>query len=141
MSRNKKVLSVICALFIALVCVIPNASVAAKAVGGISPYMTYIKSASCTVDVSGIGPAASAWVRGYTTATKTEVTVELQVKTLLWWSTVGSTTESSNSSYCYADYSAPLTSGKTYRAVATVTVWEGSQSETQTVESQPEVAP
>lgn len=137
MSKFKKSICLLCALAFALGCV----SMTARADYGISPYMTYIKSASCMIDVSGATPVASAWVMGYSTASKCQVTVELQVKTLFWWSSVGSDTQTSYSSYCSANYSAPLTSGRTYRAVATVTVWEGDLSETQTITSSEKVAP
>ena len=96
----------------------------------------------CALNVSSTTATVNAWVQAYSDATKTEVKVELQEQYLFFfWTTVDSWSASSNDIYCRASGSSPITSGKTYRAVATVTAWVGSDSETQTITTESKTAP
>ena len=73
--------------------------------------------------------------------TKCKIQIQLQKKTLLWWTTVEtwSKTEMSDHASIYVTHAA--TSGTTYRAVATITVWSGNTTETTSATSQAVKAP
>lgn len=83
-----------------------------------------------------------AYVYGYSgLATKCEVAVKLQVKTLgLFWTTVGTWNDSRHGDYAAVSGTATVTTGKSYRTVATVTVWNGSSAESRTLTSETVVA-
>ena len=66
-------------------------------------------------------------------ATKCKVRAELQEKSGTYaWTTVDFWTDQQNGTWAEVDETAAVTSGKTYRVKATVTVWAGSQSESKT---------
>ena len=97
-------------------------------------YSLYIGDSNCSLDISGRTAYLSAWVEGYPgEATKCKVRAELQEKSGTYaWTTVDFWTDQQNGTWAEVDETATVTSGKTYRVKATVTVWAGSQSESQT---------
>ena len=138
MPTTKKVISAFCATILFLMCTI---STACASNTGINPYMDHIALGQCSLDIDGTTAKVNAWVEGRTDVTRTEVTVELQEQYLLFfWKTIDSWSNNSYSSYCRVSASTSVTSGKTYRAVATVTAWAGSDSETQTMTTETTVA-
>ena len=86
------------------------------------------------MDISGRTAYINAWVSGQTSvATKCKVRAELQEKSGTYaWTTVDFWTDQQNGTWAEVDETAAVTSGKTYRVKATVTVWAGSQSESKT---------
>ena len=100
----------------------------------ITPYFLYIKGQDCILDISGRTAYINAWVSGQTSvATKCKVRAELLEKSGTYaWTTVDFWTDQQNGTWAEVDETAAVTSGKTYRVKATVTVWAGSQSESQT---------
>lgn len=110
----------------------PDATVESE----IMPRMQYIYDADLDFSVSNGTAYLYAVVNGHSAvATKCEVTIELQKKGLLFWDTVETWTSTENGRRAEVDVSCGVTAGGTYRAVATVTVWSGSDSETQTMTS------
>ena len=102
----------------------------------IMPMMEYIFDADYDFTINNGVAGMYALVRGNSEkATKCQVTVELQEKGLLLWSTVDTWTATENGRRAELDISRTVTAGKTYRMVTTVTVWSGSDSETKTMTS------
>ena len=93
----------------------------------ITPYFLYIKGQDCILDISGRTAYINAWVSGQTSvATKCKVRAELQEKSGTYaWTTVDFWTDQQNGTWAEVDETAAVTSGKTYRVKATVTVWAG----------------
>ncbi len=142
MSIKKRIVAAFLCVFACLtVFPAPQAQAADAAVvnpqsSQVMPLMEYIYDASHKFYISDGAAMVYARVRGNSSvATKCKVTVELQEKGLIFWSTVKSwsATESGRSAELNASYE--VTSGKSYRIVTTVTVWSGSDSETQTITS------
>lgn len=103
----------------------------------ISPYMLYINRAKCNLDTSGTTALVECYVAGNPiSATKAKIVAELQVKSGSNWLTVKTWTVTENDYEAIVDESYTITKGNTYRVKATMTVWEGSQSETQTFYSE-----
>lgn len=101
---------------------------------GIAPYMLYIVDARCTLSISGTTATVNAWVIGDDfDATKAKVVAELQEKDGNSWTTIATWTDTQNAYRASVNKTKSITRGKTYRVKATVTVWEGSASETQTI--------
>ena len=102
----------------------------------IMPMMEYILDTDYDFTITNGVASMYSLVRGNSEkATKCEVTVELQEKGLLLWSTVDTWTATENGRRAELDISRTVTAGKTYRMVTTVTVWSGSDSETKTMTS------
>lgn len=140
MFRKESRLAVALCLVLCMVAIpVPQAMAAAPTTGGeteIMPLMEYINDADYDFVISDGTASMYAMVRGqYPTATKCEVVVELQKKGLLFWDTVESWTVTKDGRSAEVDVSHKVTAGKTYRMVATVTVWSGSDSETKTMTS------
>ena len=117
----------------------PAASAAAlpqstPGVQDITPYFLYIGDSNCSLDISGRTAHLSARVKGYSgEATKCKVRAELQEKSGTFsWTTVETWTDQRDGFRASVSETAAVTSGKTYRVKATVTVWAGSQSESRT---------
>ena len=107
----------------------------------VSPRMTYISDSSCNLSIRNGQASVSGSVSGYIgEATKCSITIELQEKSGLSWTTVGTWSNSAKSDYTSASGSKSVTAGKTYRARASVTVWAGSKSESQTVTTSKQTA-
>jgi len=99
--------------------------------------LQYISTAKCNLTISNGSANISSAVRGTPgSTTKCRITLSLQQKSLLWWSTVESWEKTELSYQTTLNTSCLVVSGKTYRAIAVVTVWNGSNSETTTVVSQ-----
>ena len=142
MSIKKRILAAFLCVFACLtVFPAPQAQAAGAAVinpqsSQVMPLMEYIYEAGHKLHVSDGQATVYAFVRGNSSvATKCKITVELQEKGLIFWSTVKSwsATESGRSAELTAFQE--VTSGKSYRLTTTVTVWSGSDSETQTFTS------
>lgn len=138
MKKWKNMVASLCIMAVMVVCAAP---VVHAANGGISLFMEHIAEGSCSLYVSSTTGRVNAYVQGRTDVTKTEVEVELQERHFLFfWTTVETWSSTSNSDYCRASGSVDVTSGNTYRAVATLTAWVGSSSETQTITTESRVA-
>ena len=142
-NRAKKAAAAVCLGAVVLTSV-PAVAAMATAVepvtqqteSGIAPYMLYIVDANCTLSISGTAATVNAWVIGDDfDATKAKVVAELQEKDGNSWTSIATWTDTQNSSYASVYKTKSITKGKTYRVKATVTVWEGSASETQTIYS------
>lgn len=131
--------AVLCMVLCMMVFPIPQAMAAAPEAGGdteIMPMMEYIYDAKHNFVISDGNAVMYALVRGNSDkATKCEITVELQEKGVLFWDTVETWTITESGRSAVFNESHEVTSGKTYRMVATVTVWSGTDSETQTMTS------
>ncbi|MBR5321507.1 MAG: hypothetical protein IKU41_06670 [Clostridia bacterium] len=139
--KTKKLVASIC-MGAAVLTSVPAVSWADTAVESINernyevaPCMMYIADANSSLSVSGTTATVNCWVEGNIGATKAKVVAELQMKSGSTWVTVGTWTDIQNSDEASVKASKAVTKGNTYRVKATVTVWEGSQSETQTVYS------
>lgn len=109
--------------------------------GEIVPYAMYIKDKGCTLDLSGKTAKPDAWVKGQAgVVTKCMVELELQEKVGSRWETVDVWIDIQNATMAEASGSYTMTAGRTYRAVATVTVWAGDASETVTLTSEEKTA-
>ena len=99
--------------------------------------MDYIYDADYDFVVSNGKASMYAVVRGHSSkATKCEVTVELQEKGIIFWDTIRSWTETENGRRAELDVSYNVTTGKSYRMVTTVTVWNGNDSESRSMTSE-----
>lgn len=142
MNNAKKAAAAVC-LGVVVLTSVPAVAMAATAEpitqqteSGIAPYMLYIVDARCTLSISGTTATVNAWVIGDDfDATKAKVIAELQEKDGNSWTSIATWTDTQNGNYASVDKTKSITRGKTYRVKATVTVWEGSASETQTIYS------
>lgn len=147
-SKMKKTAATVClgAAVLALTPAVSMAETAMKSVNAqtenaISPYMLYIRQTTSVLSISGTTATVDCSTLGVVgEATKAKIIAELQVKNGSSWTTVETWTDTQNSyrASVYEAYS--VTKGKTYRVKATATVWEGSQSEIQTVFSNEKTA-
>ncbi len=138
MPISNKLLATLCSITLLCMCTISPASATNE---GITPYMEHIALGQCALNIDNSIATVNAWVRGNEGTTKTTVEVELQEQFLLFfWQTVDTWSSNSSSTYCRAFGTRSVTSGKTYRAVATVTAWVGNDSETQTITTETVVA-
>lgn len=102
----------------------------------IAPYMLYISDWGNKLTISGRTATVDCFVKGQIgEATKAKVVAELQEKNGSSWSTIATWTDTQNAYKASVYETKSVTAGKTYRVKATVTVWEGTKSETQTVYS------
>ena len=132
-SKQKKVIAAFC--LCAMLLVPGQAVFAAEAESDyeIAPMMTYIVDYSIVISKSGTTVNVDAKVNGdYFDATKAKVIAELQVKNGNDWIPVGLWTDTQDDYQARVVESYDGVSGHTYRVKATVTVWEGSASETVT---------
>lgn len=107
----------------------------------IMPRMTYINDAKCYFYIEDSVASVEAFVRGYpSTATKCEITVELQEKSFLRWKTIETWSDEQDGSRADIYESVEVTEGNSYRTVTTVTVWSGTESETKSLTSDTIVA-
>lgn len=104
--------------------------------GDVELYMTYINDADCTFSISNGTAKINAWVRGQSgNSTKCQIVVNLQEKSGLSWKTVQTWSDTQNGRKATVNASQKVTSGKNYRITATVTVWNGSKSESKPMTS------
>lgn len=118
-------------------------TIAMDGTAAVMPCMEYINDSQCQFSINGSTANVYAFVSGASgLVTKCEITVELQERSLMFfWNPVETWTCSKSGYEAELEETASVTSGTTYRAVATVTVWSGSQSETQTLTSDSVKAP
>lgn len=136
--KMKKAAAAIC-LGAAVLTSVPAVSFAETAVepvnqqdNDIAPRMQYISSAECSLRIDGTTATVDAWVDGHVfTATKAKVIAELQRKNGSSWLPVAIWTDTQDGYRAHLWETKTVSNG-TYRVKATVTVWEGNQSETQT---------
>ena len=89
----------------------------------IMPRMTYINDADCYFYIKDGVASVEAFVRGYpSTATKCEITVELQEKSLLRWKTIETWSDEQDGRRAEISKSVEVTEGNSYQTVTTVTV-------------------
>ena len=113
----------------------------AQTENAISPYMLYIRQTTSVLSISGTTATVDCSTLGVVgEATKAKIIAELQVKNGSSWTTVETWTDTQNSYRASVYETCSVTKGKTYRVKATATVWEGSQSEIQTVFSNEKTA-
>ena len=97
---------------------------------GISPRLAYIVEAMADLDIANNVATVDCWVKGrYGDATKAKVIAELQVKSGNNWVPTAIWTDTQDYYKASVKETKSVTTGNTYRVKATVTVWEGSQSE------------
>ena len=121
----------ICALF-----AVPMQAAAYQApTESVAPCMLLIE--DCKADLEIIGDTAEIYVRaeGVSSADKVKIEAELQVKEGSSWRYCADWSVSKSSDYASLSKTRAVVEGKTYRVKAVVTVWSGSQSETQTIYS------
>lgn len=107
----------------------------------VMPRMTYIIDADCYFCIDNCVASVNAFVRGYpSTATKCEITVELQEKSFLRWKTIETWSDEQDGRRAEISESVEVTEGNSYRTVTTVTVWSGTESETKSLTSDTIVA-
>jgi hypothetical protein len=142
-NKTKKAIATIC-MGAAVLTLTPAVSWAETAVNplnnrqeqAIAPYMLYIQRATSSLSISGTTATVDSSVMGSLgEATKAKVVAELQIKSGNSWITVETWTNTQNGYRASVYETFSVTSDETYRVKATVTVWEGSLSETQTVYS------
>lgn len=144
MSNKRRFAAALCLVFCLVAIPAPRAMAANPNAGGgsdvIMPMMEYINNADYEFSVTnGVAEMYSS-VSGYASVTKCKITIELQEKRLLFWDTVETWSSTKNNRRAELTASYSVTEGKSYRMVATVTVWNGSDSETQTMTSEAEKA-
>ena len=101
----------------------------------ITPQMVYISEAYSNLTISSTGLAqVQCYVEGYSgTVTKVAIEAELQQYKNGDWTTINNWYQSSSSSRLTLSKSMTVSKGYSYRVVADVTAYSGSDSETQTV--------
>ena len=128
----------------AVLTLVPTASLAeAVAIPAINqqenaivPYMLYITEIRSNLSIANRIATTNCWVQGQKgDATKAKVVAELQEKSGSSWDTIATWTDTQNAYKASVYETKSVTAGKTYRVKATVTIWEGTKSETQTVYS------
>lgn len=103
----------------------------------VAPCMEYILNANQQFSITNGVAEMYATVSGHAgIATKCQVTIELQEKGLIFWSTVDTWSTTVADRYASLSTTSPVTPGKTYRMVVTVTVWSGNLSESQNMTSE-----
>lgn len=102
----------------------------------------YIQNVKCDLVINGASASINSRVRGTNgSTTKCEIELKLQKKVLVWWITVETWNKTALSYQASLNATHSVESGKTYRAVAVCTVWNGSNSESATVTSASVEAP
>ena len=142
-NKMKKAVAIVC-MGAAVLTLTPAVSMAETAVlsvnqqqeTAVSPRMMYIEDAKSNLTISGTKATVTATVSGdLNNATKAKVIAELQLKSGSSWIPVEIWTVTNNGSSAKVYETYTVKSNNTYRVKATVTVWEGSQSESKTVYS------
>ena len=134
MLKRRGFAAILCLALCLVAFPVPQAMAAAPSTGEseIMPLMEYIFDAEADFTISDGTAYMFAFVDGHLgKATKCEVTVELQRKGLLFWNTIETWTSTENGHRAEVDVSCAVADGETYRMVTSVTVWSGTQSETQ----------
>ncbi len=102
----------------------------------------YIYGIRCELSIGGEAASINSYVRGTNgSTTKCEIELKLQKKFMFWWTTVETWNKTALSYQTSLNARHSVESGKTYRAVAVCTVWNGSSPETATAMSAAVEAP
>ncbi|MBQ8585600.1 MAG: hypothetical protein IJ452_04870 [Butyricicoccus sp.] len=101
----------------------------------VAPYMLLIKQADAELTLDGDSAEIYVYAEGVASADKVEIEAELQVKEGSSWRYCADWSVSKSSDYASLSKTRAVVEGNTYRIKAVVTVWSGSQSETQTIYS------
>lgn len=100
----------------------------------ITPYALYIRNSNCNLIINGKTATVSSMVSGQPgVVDRCKVVVSLQEKVGSTWRTVATWTDDQDALRASVSETETVTSGRTYRAKAVVTVWSGSQSESKTI--------
>ena len=101
-----------------------------------------IQQNNCDLVISGATAIIRSNVGGIAgSTTKCEIELKLQRKVLFWWTTVETWNKTAMDYQASLNVTHSVESGKTYRAVAEFTVWNGSSSESATATSATKEAP
>lgn len=142
-NKMKKAVATVC-MGAAVLTLTPAVSMAETAVLSVnqqretvvSPRMMYIEETKNELAISGSTATITAIVTGdLNNATKAKVIAELQLKSGSSWIPVEIWTVTKNSYTAKVSETYTVKAGNTYRLKSTMTIWEGSQSETKTVYS------
>ena len=145
-ARRKMLVSGLCLSACLLATNVPQAyalndTTSLAAQGDIELYMAYINDADCTFSISNGIAKINAWVRGQSgNSTKCQIVVNLQEKSGLSWRTVQTWSDTQNGRRAAVNTSQKVASGKSYRVTATVTVWNGTKSESKPLTSKTLIA-
>lgn len=101
----------------------------------VSPYLVLILDSGCTLSISGRTATVRANISCLDSVTSCSVRVELQRKNGSRWETVGSDSGSIRSNTATWNFTFSITSGETYRAIASFTAYSGSSYEKDEAES------
>ena len=137
--KNKSLAAALCLALCLVTFPVPQAMAAAPITDGateIMPRMEYIYDARHNFVISDGEAVMSARVRGNSDKViRCEIVIELQEKGLLFWDTVETWSITEGGRSAVLDVAHDITTGETYRMVATVTVWSSNDSETKTMTS------
>lgn len=138
--KKRSLMAALCMVLCFAAFPVPQAMAAAPVNEGttaIMPRMTYIYKADHRLVISNGAASVYAMVRGDSeSVTKCEITVELQEKNGSSWDTVETWSKTVNGQSAVIRETHAVINGKTYRMVATVTAWCGSNSETRIMTSE-----
>ena len=101
----------------------------------VAPCMLLIENAKATLTIDGDTAEIYVRVEGVSSVDEVEIEAELQVKEGSSWRYCADWSVSKSSDYASLSKTRAVVEGNTYRVKAVVTVWSGSQSETQTIYS------
>ena len=101
----------------------------------VSPYLVLILDSDCILNVSGRTATVRANISCLDSVTSCSVRVELQRKNGSRWETVDSDSGSIRSNTATWNFTFSITSGETYRAIASFTAYSGSSYEKDEAES------
>lgn len=128
MCRKKRCIAALCLTFCILL--MPTLQAHATSQDVIMPRMTYISNSDCGLTIEDGVATVDAFVNGNSSlATGCEIEVVLQEKGVLFWNDYASWSDSQTGRRAEIHESIGVNEGEKYRAVVTVTVWCGSDSE------------
>lgn len=133
----KKILCAILSIVLVLTLNV-TASAETETDGQVQPRLSYLTKcqALLTINTTSDEAVYSCNIRGYSgTTTKIVAEMKLQKKTLLWWSTLETTTVTVSNYFLQHSSTYDLTSSGTYRHELTITAYSGSASEELTITS------
>lgn len=108
----------------------PTLQANAASQDAIMPRMTYISNSDCGLTIEDGVATVDAFVNGNSSlATRCEIEVVLQEKGVLFWNDYASWSDSQSGRRAEIHESIGVNEGEKYRAVVTVTVWSGNDSE------------
>ena len=136
MYKGKRCIAALCLV----VCMLLTSTFQANAAsqGAIMPRMTYISNSDCGLTIENGVATVDAFVNGNSSlATRCEIEVVMQEKGVLFWNDYASWSDSQSGRRAEIHETIGVNEGEKYRAVVTVTVWSGSDSETREFKTDP----